>query len=277
MSESNPNLTKIEIHTPHQDSVDIETPWVEPLGDDRYRIVNLPFFAYELSLGDVVKAQPTEDSKHPVLKHMVEKSGRRLLRSRFDTTSVGIEVHKEHFAELGCVCELFLGDSIGIDVPADVSLGCIAEYLLQHATDWEFADPTYPKLYKSRKSRKFDPLYVDSSERNGIYQGYYCSYSMGMDTGNGNLQRLGKVAIQVAVKMLIHAPEDFLWFSDENDVTFQFVKKSDGEYWCEFPEPEREGSFGTHIEPNRLHELLRNLPEDLGQLRDQLDLEFAAW
>lgn len=82
LTESDPTRTKIEIHSPGQDGVDIETPWVEQLAPDQYRLLNLPFFAYGLSLGDVVKAEMTEDSSVPVFRHVVKKSGHRLLRSR---------------------------------------------------------------------------------------------------------------------------------------------------------------------------------------------------
>ena len=276
MAESQSDRTKIEIHTPNDDLVDIETPWVDHLGDNRYRLMNLPFFAYGLSLGDVVRALPTGDGDLPVFQHVVNKSGRRLLRSRFKDTD-GIDCHIEHFAQLGCLCEPILGDAVGIDVPADVPLGVIAAYLLEHAINWEFADPAYPQLYRSRKSRKYDPLHIDPSQRDGIYEGYYCSYSMGMDTGNGNLQRLGPVAIRVAFCMLIHVPKDFLWFSDANGVTFQFTKTSDDEFWCEFPDEERNGSMGTQITIDRLDAILRNLPEDLSELQNELELEFVGW
>ena len=277
MSESQPNRTKIEIHTRGGDGVDIETPWVDQLAPNQYRLMNLPFFAYGLSLGDVVKAETTEDSDLPVYRHVVKPSGRRLVRSRFDISSVGLDVHLEHFAGLGCHCEPILEDAVCIDVPADVTLGAIAEYLLEHAVNWEFANPTYASLYRSRKSRTYDPLHVDPADRNGAYEGFYCSYTMGMDTGNGHAQRLGRVAIRVAFDMLILEPEDFMWFSDKNDDTFQLMRHPENEFWCEFPEPDRNGSLGTTLSLNELRHLLRRLPDELRDIQNEYDFQFKSW
>lgn len=98
-----------------------------------------------------------------------------------------------------------------------------------------------------------------------------------MDTGHGNLQRLGRVAIRVAFHMLMLEPEDFMWFTDKQDVTFQFMKKPQNEFWREFPDPDCDGGLGTMLSDRQLIDLLRQLPENLQDLQSQYDFEFQKW
>jgi hypothetical protein len=39
----------------------VETMWVEPIGQSRYRVKNIPFFAKPLALDDIVEAQLNDD------------------------------------------------------------------------------------------------------------------------------------------------------------------------------------------------------------------------
>ena len=72
-------LTKIEIRTEADGTVSVETPWVSHIGPNRYRLDNLPFYAYRLSWGDVVEAEIQEHG-FPLFRRVVEKSGNRTVR-----------------------------------------------------------------------------------------------------------------------------------------------------------------------------------------------------
>src|SRR5687768_9315146 len=63
---------------------DVETLWADELGDDRYRLDNLTWYAYGLSLGDIVHATRNE-SGMLVFQRVVEKSGNRTMRLILET------------------------------------------------------------------------------------------------------------------------------------------------------------------------------------------------
>jgi len=68
ISESTEPSAKIVIRTTYDDgSADMETPWAYDLGNDRYKLDNLLWFAYGISWHDVVLApfDPTYDELFP--------------------------------------------------------------------------------------------------------------------------------------------------------------------------------------------------------------------
>ena len=56
-----------------------------------------------------------------------------------------------------------------------------------------------------------------------------------------------------------------------------FMVEDDGNYWTEIPHLERRGSSGKKLSLKEVTQLLQHLPRSLGQLEDQLNLEFEAW
>lgn len=64
-----------------------ESFWAEPLGNDLYRMGNIPFYAYDLHLHDIVRAVPEEPGTLPLIQEVVERSGRRTLRIIFAADS----------------------------------------------------------------------------------------------------------------------------------------------------------------------------------------------
>jgi hypothetical protein len=76
-------LTKIVVDLPNHWATGGEGMWAKPLGKDLYEIRNVPFYAYGLNFGDVVRAiQPAIDKK-PVVAELVWASGHRTLRVTF--------------------------------------------------------------------------------------------------------------------------------------------------------------------------------------------------
>lgn len=60
--------------------VSVERVWAEPLGGDRYRIDNAPWFATGVAAGDVVRAVPPEPGSWPVFVESIEWSGNCTIR-----------------------------------------------------------------------------------------------------------------------------------------------------------------------------------------------------
>src|ERR1700750_3313832 len=70
-------MVKVGLHAPGNE---FETMWATPVGPDRYRLENSPFYAYGVSWLDIVEARPEDPGDLPVVVRRVEKSGHRTLR-----------------------------------------------------------------------------------------------------------------------------------------------------------------------------------------------------
>ena len=82
MSEE--TLVKIHIDLPHHWAIGGESMWAEDLGNDHYRICNVPFHAYGLNYKDVVIARPQSDDQIPEIIEVFERSGNETLRLYFN-------------------------------------------------------------------------------------------------------------------------------------------------------------------------------------------------
>lgn len=60
-----------------------ESLWGRPLGDDLYELQNVPFLAYGLNLGDIVKATPDGAGISPEVREVMIPSGHRTVRLFF--------------------------------------------------------------------------------------------------------------------------------------------------------------------------------------------------
>ena len=121
---------------------DDETLGAVSLGDGRYRIDNVPFFAYNVSLGDVVEAT---GKRLPRVQRVVEKSGHRTLRAAFSEEE-GVEGPTarpliEAIERLGCGYEGFAPMLLAIDVPPAVDVDQVIAAVEEAGVDWEFGDP----------------------------------------------------------------------------------------------------------------------------------------
>jgi hypothetical protein len=61
-------------------SINVETLWAFDLGQDAYRLDNSPFYAYSVSVGDVVFAPVDPQDERPTFQRVLEKSGNRTVR-----------------------------------------------------------------------------------------------------------------------------------------------------------------------------------------------------
>src|SRR5438046_10028757 len=80
---SDEDLTKIVVDLPNHWATGGEGMWAKPLGKDLYEIRNVPFHAYGLNFGDVVRAVEPAPDKKPVVSELVRRSGHRTLRVLF--------------------------------------------------------------------------------------------------------------------------------------------------------------------------------------------------
>ena len=81
MSEE--GLEKIHIGLPNHWAIGGESMWAEPLGNDLYKIENVPFYAYGLNFHDIVRATSDSDELKPEIRELIESSGHRTFRVFF--------------------------------------------------------------------------------------------------------------------------------------------------------------------------------------------------
>ena len=93
MSEE--QLCKVHVDLPNHWAIGGESLWATELGNDLYRLENVPFHAYGLNFLDVVRATPDTDDAIPEIREVVEPSGRKTVRVMFEDA-----VDRERQAEL---------------------------------------------------------------------------------------------------------------------------------------------------------------------------------
>ncbi len=151
MADDSQKMTKIVFRVVEEDgSVNVETPWVTPVGEDLYRLENSPFYAYSVSWLDIVRAPFCEFEGRPAFEAVVEKSGHRTIRIVFDPP-VAPQNDSEKvllaLVEMGCSYEGANPSYICVNIPPESDFDAIRDYLIAENADFEHSDPTYDELF----------------------------------------------------------------------------------------------------------------------------------
>jgi hypothetical protein len=147
---SEPNA-KIVFRVPAEDGTeDVETLWAFDLGNDEYRIDNLPYFAYGVSWNDIVFAPLDDEDGRPTFQKVIEKSGNRTIRLIFEVAvEAGSTSRKllDSLIAVGCDFEGANKKYIVVNIPPDVDLQSVTQIVTDADVEWEYADPTYDTVY----------------------------------------------------------------------------------------------------------------------------------
>lgn len=142
---------KVLFRIPEEDgTASVETLWAHDLGSDQYRLDNLPFYAYSVSLQDVVYAPYDPNEGRPTFERVISKSGNRTIRISFDAPVESDSASQQILdllVALGCGYEGASKKYVAINIPPDVDLSSVCNLLVQHDINWEHADPTYDEIY----------------------------------------------------------------------------------------------------------------------------------
>jgi hypothetical protein len=123
-----------------------ERLWAFHLGDDRYRIDNVPWFVRDLAVGDVVRARLPDADSHPVFVEVVERSDHvtiRLVCFRRGPLEGDLARALEPFTALGVYGE---GASqygmLALDIGPTAPLPAVVSTLRQGVEDgsWEYEE-----------------------------------------------------------------------------------------------------------------------------------------
>lgn len=121
-----------------------ETLWAFDLGRDRYKLANLPFYAFGVSVHDIVLAPYDAAIGLPVFERVIIKSGNRTMRVAFNQrVNQGNESDRilNTLIDMGCGAEGADGIVFAINVPARLDLREVAGFIERAGVDWELADP----------------------------------------------------------------------------------------------------------------------------------------
>ena len=142
---------KVLFRVPYEDgTASVETLWATNLGDDKYRLENSPFWAYGVSWEDIVLAPFSEIEGHPTFQTIVAKSGNRTIRVVFDPPiENGYQSNQmlQGLVALGCSYEGANDMYVSVNIPPNVEIDSVREYLIEQGATWEHADPTYETLF----------------------------------------------------------------------------------------------------------------------------------
>ncbi len=128
----------------------VETLWATPVGRDRYKLDNSPFYAYGVSWQDVIEARPEHEGDLPTLVRVVKKSGNRTVRVVLDPPADQSEESAtilEWLVELGCSYEGAAAGFLSINIPPEVEMDTVCDSLNAAELQWEHGDPSYAELY----------------------------------------------------------------------------------------------------------------------------------
>lgn len=129
-----------------------ESLWANRVAAGRFALDNLPWFAYGVSLGDVVEAEP-DGMGMLVFSRVVHKSGNRTVRVILEVVEPGLTWTAEArglmdtLVERGCSYEGANPAFVAVNVPPAVPLDEVVALLDASGFDWEHADPTYEELF----------------------------------------------------------------------------------------------------------------------------------
>ena len=151
MTELHEPTSKVLFRVPNEDgTAEVETLWAYDLGDDQYRIDNLPFFAYAVSLHDVVLAPFNATEGFAAFERVLSKSGNRTIRVIFETpVSEGSESKAllDRLVSLGVEYEGAHHSYIVLNLPPVVDFDAVVQSLTAAQVQWEHADPSYDQLH----------------------------------------------------------------------------------------------------------------------------------
>lgn len=139
-----PDLEKVTLQLEKADWHDhaTETMWARPLGGDRFRLQNVPFYANGISYDDVVEAPNAGDRN--LVRTVVERGGHSTYRI-FVTNDAALTSFQEFWVPLercGCTVERATERLFGVDVPPEADIHQVYDLLQagENASVWDFEE-----------------------------------------------------------------------------------------------------------------------------------------
>lgn len=107
-----------------------EQLFARQVGEDRFQICCIPFFLYDVALGDVVSTRPSGDRTY-VVDAVVERSGRFVFRIWFGDSLYPRDVVADDLIKLGALLEWSSVNLIAVDAADADQARVVADYLAE--------------------------------------------------------------------------------------------------------------------------------------------------
>lgn len=119
-----------------------ETMWAEPIDGQRFRIRNVPFYAYGVSYDDTVVASETDEGR--IVEDVSERGGHSTYRI-FVTNTEMLRSFPEYWSpleRLGCTLERATARLLAVDVPPQADIYAVYDALSkgEAAGVWDFEE-----------------------------------------------------------------------------------------------------------------------------------------
>lgn len=109
-----------------------ERLWARKLTDGRFEVCCIPFFAYDVALGDEVEVELDSQGRY-MLRRIAKRSGHSTLRVKLSDRAHAAPQPEvsETLLGFGCLLEWYSEDLVAIDVAPDVPSGATFSFLLK--------------------------------------------------------------------------------------------------------------------------------------------------
>jgi hypothetical protein len=115
----------------YSDLVDREQLWARQISDDRFELCCIPFFLYDVALGDVVETSPAGGRRY-MLSRVVEPSGRYVFRVSFGESFHPRQEIADELVAMGALVEWSSLNMFAVDAADAEHAQQIADVLLAH-------------------------------------------------------------------------------------------------------------------------------------------------
>ncbi|HEY4668880.1 MAG TPA: DUF4265 domain-containing protein [Tepidiformaceae bacterium] len=105
-----------------------EQLWTRQVGEDRFEVCCIPFFLYDVALGDIVATVPKGGHQY-VLEGVVEPSGRFVFRVWFGGSFHPREEIAEQLTQLGALLEWSSVNLLAVDAADALQAQRVADFL----------------------------------------------------------------------------------------------------------------------------------------------------
>lgn len=119
------------VHAKLQDqdtSKQFEQLWVRKRGSNEFEICCIPFFLYDIALGDLIETRPGEGRQY-IVNRVTEPSGRYVFRVWFGDSSFPSELVADDLDKMGALLEWSSRNLLAVDVENGDRAQDIANYL----------------------------------------------------------------------------------------------------------------------------------------------------
>lgn len=148
METPSDELIKVHLDLPNHWWFKGESLWAKPLGDDLYEIQNIPFCAYGLNCGDVVRATADAPDLKPEVRSVVRPSGNETLRLSFNLARAAQEPVLAAIVRFGAWTERANDSFVCVNVPPSSDAAELRAYLNEQdaagALEYETCEPRVP-------------------------------------------------------------------------------------------------------------------------------------